>query len=567
MKSAPIPLQDEERLAALYRYDILDTEAEPEFDEITQLAAQICEAPLALTSLVDKDRHWFKSRVGFDTRDGARNGSFCGHAILAKEVLEIPDVTQDERFRDHPFVTSELNVRSYAGAPLLTPQGHAIGTLCVFDKKPRVLSRGQVSALEVLGRQIIRQMDLRLHLRRAKELNQHVVRQRNCQNLLSDSALAGVAWTTPAGLITRVNPAFEQLVRHTAAELVQQKNIRLFHLEAELQARAKELSGQLDRQIEPDDSLFAPSAMGIPDMRDWTYRREDGSVVSVLVSTCALHDPDGVLNGYVAMTWDLTELQKVREEIVTLNADLDRRVKLRTAELERKTEDLQLLSYSLAHDLRQPLITIRGYSHLLNNRALTDGERQDVQRMVDSIEQVNARADGLLYFTNLSRRRLRRVTLDLAPIASYQLSRLQRLQPGRQLMARVQPGLSIWADRDLMTDAINELIFNAWKFTAGREQSVIEVGCEIDAKGEAIYFVRDNGAGFNMAYANTLFEPFQQIDTLPESAGHGIGLAKVKGILTKHGGRLWVTSELDVGSTFYFTLPPLPKPYEARSPS
>ncbi|WP_341906653.1 ATP-binding protein [Polaromonas sp. YR568] len=554
MKPAPIPVNDNERLAALYRYDILDTAAEAEFDDFTRLAAQICGVPMALISLVDKDRQWFKSRVGFEAQEGARDVSFCGHAILGRDVFEIPDATNDQRFVDNPAVTGDPNIRFYAGAPLLTKNGSAIGTLCVFDDQPKTLTDQQITALQALSRQVIRQMDLRLLVRREKELNQELVRQRNFQKLLFDSAMAGVASMTPSGLITSVNPAFERLVGYSAAELIQQKNIRLVHLDEELKAHASELSTQLDQAVAPGESMWWSAAMGIPEMRDWTYRRKDGSTVSVLVSTSPLHDSDNLLTGFVVMAWDITERKKVREEIERLNADLERRVLLRTTELARTTEDLQMLSYSLAHDLRQPLIAIGGFGHRLKEEVVSDQGQHYLERIAASIEQVNLRADALLYFANLSRRRLQRATVDLGQLATAQLSDLKRQHPQRQLLTLVQPELLTWADPELVTEAMHELILNAWNFTANRDQSLIEVGSEIGENGETIFFVRDNGAGFDMAYVNTLFEPFQRIETVPGSAGQGIGLAKVKRIVAKHGGKLWAESEIDQGAVFRFTL-------------
>lgn len=214
-----------------------------------------------------------------------------------------------------------------------------------------------------------------------------------------------------------------------------------------------------------------------------------------------------------------------------------------------------MLSYSLAHDLRQPLITISGYSHRLRDSVQTGIEKHYVERIVESIDEVNIRADSLLYFANLFRSPLQCVAMDLGRLAHSELSRLQRQQPSRQLLSTVHPNLSIWADPNLMTQALHELIFNAWKFTSNRPISMIEVGTVIGEQGELTVFVRDNGVGFNMAYVNTLLEPFQRIESIPGSAGRGLGLTKVRSILTKHGGRLWATSEIDVGSTFYFSLP------------
>ena len=126
--TAPIPLNEQKRLKVLWQYEILDTVPEEIFDELTDLAAKICGAPMAMISLVDEDRQWFKSRVGIDQRETAREISFCGHAILQRNLFIVPDATQDERFASSPLVTSHPQVRFYAGAPLVTPDGHALGT-------------------------------------------------------------------------------------------------------------------------------------------------------------------------------------------------------------------------------------------------------------------------------------------------------------------------------------------------------------------------------------------------------------------------------------------------------
>lgn len=161
------------------------------------------------------------------------------------------------------------------------------------------------------------------------------------------------------------------------------------------------------------------------------------------------------------MAWDITERKKVREEIVRLNAALERRVNRRTAEVEGNAEDLQMLSYSVSHDLRQPLIAISGYSHWLKHAVASSEQQRCLERIAAGVDQVNIRADALIYFTNLSRRRLRRVAIDLEQLANDQFLHLQRDTPARQLLALVQPRLSIWADLALMTEAINELILNA----------------------------------------------------------------------------------------------------------
>jgi len=167
--------KEAKRLHVLWQYEVLDTIPEEVFDDLTELAASICEAPIALITLVDEDRQWFKSKVGISVSETSRDISFCGHAIKQNDLFIIPDATKDKRFANSPLVTSDPKIRFYAGAPLITPDGYALGTLCVIDKVPRELRPEQKQALRVLSRHVMTQLELR---RRSHELT-HAHKERN----------------------------------------------------------------------------------------------------------------------------------------------------------------------------------------------------------------------------------------------------------------------------------------------------------------------------------------------------------------------------------------------------
>lgn len=165
--SAPAVQNEKKRLKVLWQYEVLDTVPEELFDDLTELAARICEAPIALISLVDEKRQWFKSKIGTDVRETSREISFCSHAIQQSDLFIVPDAAQDQRFARNPLVTSEPRIRFYAGAPLITADGYALGTLCVIDKVPRQLRPEQKQALVILARHVVSQLELR---RRSREL-------------------------------------------------------------------------------------------------------------------------------------------------------------------------------------------------------------------------------------------------------------------------------------------------------------------------------------------------------------------------------------------------------------
>jgi GAF domain-containing protein len=176
--NALVPPSDKQRLKILWQYEVLDTIPEEVFDDLTELAARICEAPIAMITLVDEKRQWFKSKVGVTVSETSREVSFCSHAIEQTDLFIVPDATLDARFAQNPLVVSDPKIRFYAGAPLISPDGYALGTLCVIDKVPRELRSDQKQALRVLARHVMTQLELRRHSGALSRANKDCLRMK-----------------------------------------------------------------------------------------------------------------------------------------------------------------------------------------------------------------------------------------------------------------------------------------------------------------------------------------------------------------------------------------------------
>lgn len=295
---------------------------------------------------------------------------------------------------------------------------------------------------------------------------------------------------------------------------------------------------------------------------DWTGELEqvarDGSVFSIEARWTVVRDGQGRVNGVLGINTDIRERKRAREEILQLNASLEDRVQQRTGQLEFANKQLEAFSYSVSHDLRTPLSSIGGFSKLLV-RELEDGagserSRHYLARIRAGVVQMGELIDALLSLAQVSRSSLRWETVDLSALAEKILDGYRERQPGRVALLDIQPGLLAQGDARLLLQVLDNLLGNAWKFSSLQPQSLISFGREPGPGGGAVYMVRDNGAGFDMAYSEKLFGAFERLHTVSEFAGTGIGLATVHRIITRHGGRVWAESAPGHGATFYFTL-------------
>ena len=284
----------------------------------------------------------------------------------------------------------------------------------------------------------------------------------------------------------------------------------------------------------------------------YQFVKKNGEVLDVLLSAIAERNDEGEVVRSLAVMVDVTDRKRAEEEIEQLNTDLA----ARAIALENANRELEAFSYSVSHDLRKPLTVISGYSQVIRETCGADLDKQCrgyLQEIQEGTLRMNELIDALLRFSSLTRSELRLKTVDFSGIATTVAAELALAEPGRRVQFRIAEGITANGDAGLLRVVLENLLGNAWKYTATQEAAVIEFGVtDIDHK--AACFVRDNGTGFDMAYAEQLFIPFQRLPGAGAFKGHGIGLATVERIIRRHGGRIWAEGEPGKGATFYFTL-------------
>jgi len=310
----------------------------------------------------------------------------------------------------------------------------------------------------------------------------------------------------------------------------------------------------LNNLTEPCDNCMTYKVLNNDKHLEWEWKGPDGR--DYYIYDFPFRDVDGT-DLILKMGIDITEMKRAEQQIIKLNEDLERRVHQRTAELLVANKELEAFSYSVSHDLRTPLSAIDGFSKILQrdlSNRLSDEYKEYLNRIISAADKMSGLITGLLNLSKISGVELKSSDVRLDLISNDIINRLKKSEPSRKVKVTVQPDIIVHADSEFITIVLENLINNAWKFTRYKKEAKIKIGTK-KQNGEAIYFVKDNGIGFDMKNSEKLFTPFQRFHDCKKFEGSGIGLATVKRIIAKHGGRIWAESEMDKGTSFYFAIP------------
>jgi light-regulated signal transduction histidine kinase (bacteriophytochrome) len=285
--------------------------------------------------------------------------------------------------------------------------------------------------------------------------------------------------------------------------------------------------------------------------------RKDGSILPILHNATAITDPEGNFLMSRSIIFDITERKQAEEEIQKLNQELEQRVVERTSQLQSANKELEAFSYSVSHDLRAPLRSIDGFSQILLEEYQGKVDEQGknyLQRIRFSTQRMAQLIDDMLTLSRINRSEMNIQEVDLSRIVQEITGELRENHHERQVEFIIGEGIKARGDGHLLRIVLENLIGNAWKFTSNHPTARIEFGMQLQNEMTA-YFVRDDGAGFDMKYAQKLFGAFQRLHTSSEFPGTGIGLATVMRIIHRHGGKVWAEGEVEKGAIFYFTIP------------
>ncbi len=514
----PKPVNEQERLKRLDSYEILDTAAEKQFDDLTKLAARILDVPICLISLIDQDRQWFKSKFGLEADQTPREISFCQYAIMEEEVLEVKDALEDGRFKDNPLVTGQPKIRFYAGAPLTDDDGVNLGTFCVIDQKPKTLNYEEKESLKALARTVLRIIKLRkVNLDQKKFVK------------FFDLTLDMLCIGDTDGYIKYLNPAFTRVLGWSEDELKARPLMDFVHPD------------DVSETIELTNRLIQGERVEGFENR---FRRKDDNW-TWLHWTC---QPDSVTGELFAVAHDITELHDIHTSL---------REAKEIAEHLSAAKDIFLSNVS--HEIRTPLNAIIGFTDLLRQTKLNEQQSQ-------YLDTVSVASKNLIVLINdvldVSKIESGELTLETKPFSIKTLIKdVVNLQnhsaqvKGLKLLSIIDHEIPeyVLGDYNRLMQVLINLVNNAIKFT---DSGLVEIKAMLkdanDTDASVLFTVKDTGIGIEESKLEHIFDRFTQAGSSVSRkyGGTGLGLNIVKMLMELHHGKISVNSELGAGTEF-----------------
>jgi PAS domain S-box-containing protein len=522
--------------------------------EFCSAAREFVGARFAVIGLVDKGQ----GRVQYDYQSGLGDaGSLAPSAIPAewwngeRQTRRLKSLNGDSQSAGLP--AGHPPVDSFLSAPI-SSRDLVYGWICLSDKVgASEFTDEDEGLIQVLAAQVGRVLEngsLYAEVTRSlAQLEDEIAeRQRAEQQMVLQAAALktaanAIVITDRNGTILWSNPAFSALTGYSAEEVLG-KNPRLLK------------SGKQDQDFYK--RMWAAILNGNTWHSEFTNRRKDGSLYQDEHTITPVRVGGNEITHFVAIMQDITERKSAEAQIRGLNELLEQRVHERTAQLEAANRELEAFSYSVSHDLSAPLRHITGFVKLLKEDlgpGLTGDPVHCLQQIEDSARRMRQLIDDLLEFSRTARAEMKQSVLPMQTLVDNIIRELRSDAGSRNIIWKTENLPEVRADPALLRQVLINLISNAMKYTRPRDPAVIEVGCQPSASSEKVFFVRDNGVGFDMQYADKLFGVFQRLHFEEDFEGTGIGLANVQRIISRHGGRVWAEGKVDGGATFYFSLP------------
>jgi YD repeat-containing protein len=514
------------RLAALRSYDVLDTAPEEIFDRLTELAAEVFDAPIALVSLIDKDRQWFKSRHGLDAESTPREWAFCDHAIrqAPRSVMVVENALEDPRFRDNPLVKGEPDIRFYAGAVITGSDNQNLGTLCVIDRRAREATSKDLARLKTLAGLVANELELRRATRRIVEFQ--LATERALQRLVEQANRARLAESIAGLGHYRLDLATGQL----------SWSDQMYLIHGMQPGEPLELNA-VQRLIHPEDRAMVGQWMetlqttGVGPRIDLRINRIDGEAAYLVANGAVETDANGAIKAVVGTVWDVTVLK-----LQAIEADEAREEALQA---RHEAEDAAAVKAeflaNMSHELRTPLTSILGFMNLAAQQPeLGELARTYLARGGDAGQALLCTVNDVLDFSKLEAGQVR---FNLQPVSLSVLGRttldLFSPQAGAKdltLTFEMEGPDRVTADPDRMRQVLLNLVGNAIKFT---EAGGVTLRFRYDAQAERLEAcITDTGAGIPATKIEHLFKRFAQVDgAFARSGGTGLGLSICKGLI------------------------------------